>query len=203
MADSRLTHPRMAPDSAVSDTPRVRELGTNHLEDELTAAAEAAARFLEPDEELAGVLAAEPSPGVRVYVCAYSRPDGIAWLAIDAAGAPVADRALVRDAVAIVGLCELAEENAGGGDLATLRVRLAEVREAEQPEGIEEAEQAAAELESEIAEEPRVASVTYLDAIGSAAARLERTLGELGSSPFAQAMQAGTVAVEELSLIHI
>ncbi len=174
-------------------------MGTNHLEDELTAAAEAAAGFLEPDEELAGVLAAEPSAGVRVYVCAYSRPDGLAWLAIDSAGAPVADRALVRDAVSIVGLCELAEESAGGGDLATLRARLAEVREAEQPEGIEEAEQAAAELESEIAEEPRVACVAYLDAIGSAAARLERTLGELGSSPFAQAMQAGTVAVEELA----
>ena len=169
------------------------------LEDELAVAAEAAAGFLEPGEELAGVLAAEPAPGVRVYLCAYDREDGMSWLALDVDCAPVADRALVRDAVSIVGLCELAAESAGGGDLATLRARLAEVKEREQPEGIEAAERAAAELDAEIVEAPRLASVAYLDAIGSAATRLERTLGEVGSSPFAQAMQAGTCAVEELA----
>jgi hypothetical protein len=169
------------------------------LEEELTAAAEAAAGFLDRGEELAGVLAAEPSPGLRVYLCAYGRSEGIAWLALDAAGAPIRDRGLVRDAVAIVGLCELAEESAGGGDLEALRARLADVRETARPEGIEAAEEAAATLAATIAPEPRVASPAYLDAIGTAAAHLERSLGEIGSSPFAQAMQAGSGAVDELA----
>jgi hypothetical protein len=169
------------------------------LEDELTAAADAAAAFLEPGEELAGVLAAESSPGVRVYLCAYSRGEHMSWLALDGEGSPIGDRALVREAVGIVGLCELAEESAGGGDLAALRARLAELRELERPDGIEEAERAAADLEAVIAVSPRVASDGHLDAIGQAATRLERALGEIGSSPFARAMQSGSGAVEELA----
>jgi hypothetical protein len=169
------------------------------LAEELAAAAEAAVGYLEPGEELAGILAAEPSPGVRVYVCAYGGPDGLSWLALDGGGAAIGDRALVRDAVAIVGLCELAEENAGGGDLATLQARLGEVRESARPEGIEAAREAAAALASTIAPEPRLASPAYLDAIGTAAAQLERAMGEIGSSPFAQAMQAGSGAVDELA----
>jgi hypothetical protein len=181
------------------DSHFTRQGATNHLEDELSVAAEAATGYLEPGEELAGVMVAEPTPGVRVYVCAYAGRDGIAWLVIDGNGSPIGDRALVRDAVSILGLCELAEESAGGGDLAVLRARLAEVRATEHPGGIEAAEEAAAALASAIAAEPRLASPGYLDAIGTAAAQLERALGEIGSSPFAQAMQAGAGAVEELA----
>ena len=81
------------------------------------------------------------------------------WLALDAGGAPIADRVLVRDAVAIAAMCELAEESAGGGDLGELRARLVELRLTDNPEGIEEAELAAAELQEAIAPPPRLASV--------------------------------------------
>ncbi|MET1010070.1 MAG: hypothetical protein ABWY96_08470, partial [Gaiellaceae bacterium] len=54
-------------------------------------------------------------------------------------------------------------------------------------------------LQHVIAEPPRIASPAYLDAVGAAASRLERALGDLGPSPFSQAMQAGSAAVEELA----
>ena len=161
--------------------------------------AEAAGEFLEPGEELAGVVAAEPSAGLRLYVCAYAKGDSLSWLALDRSGRPIADRALVRDAVSIVALCEVAEESAGGGDVADLQARLVELREAERPDGIEEAERAAAELGEAIVEAPRVASIAYLDAVGAAAAKLERTLGALGSSPFGKAMSAASGSVDELA----
>lgn len=170
------------------------------LEDELSAAAEAARAFADPEEELAGVVAAEPAAGLRLYMCAYrDGAEALSFLALDGSRRPVADRALVREAVSIVGMCELAEESAGGGDVAELRARLAELGAAESPVGIEEAEEAAAELERALLPAPRVASVAYLDALGGAATRLERALGEIGSSPFGRAMAAGAGAIEELA----
>jgi hypothetical protein len=96
-------------------------------------------------------------------------------------------------------MCELAEESAGGGDLGDLRARLVELRLTENPEGIEEAEEAAAELQETILAPPRVASIAYLDAIGAAAGRLETALGTAGGSPFAQAMKTGIAATEDLA----
>jgi hypothetical protein len=95
-------------------------------------------------------------------------------------------------------MCELAEESAGGGDLGDLRARLVELRLTENPEGIEDAEQAAAELQETIIAPPRVASIAYLDAIGAAAARLEAALGTAGGSPFAEAMKSGIAATDGL-----
>ena len=169
------------------------------LEDDLGAAAETARAFAEPGEELTGVLAAEPAAGLRLYLCAYRSGDAVSWLALDGAGAAVVDRGLIRDSVSIMGLCELAEESAGGGDLVALRERLAELRQTERPEGIEEAELAASELNGAIRHPPRVATVEYLDTLGGAAAKLERALGEIGVSPFAEAMKAGSAAIEELA----
>ena len=169
------------------------------LEDELGAVARAAGAFVENGEKLTGIMAAEPTRGQRIYLCAYSTGDRVSWLALDQAGRAVGDRTVVRDAVSIVGLCELAEESAAGGDVAELRVRLAELRSSERPEGIEEAEAAAADLERALAEPPRVATPAYLDRVGTAAARLERTLGTMGASPFAEAMRFGTPAVDELA----
>ena len=166
------------------------------LDAELRVAAQAATSFVEPGEELSAVVPAEPSPGERVYLCAFSRADELSWLALDAEGIPVADRLLLRETASVVALCEVAEETAGGGDVEELRRQLAELRERESPEGIDEAEDAAAALARALAEPPRVASLRYLDAVGSAATRLERALGETGGSPFAQAMQAGTGAVQ-------
>lgn len=169
------------------------------LDEELGTIAAAAGAFVEPGEELAGVVAAEPTSGLRLYLCAYRRDEAFSWLAVDPQGHPVSDRALVRDAVSVVGLCELAEETAGGGDVAALRAQLAEVRERENPEGIDEAEEAAAALERTLADGPRVATLAYLDEIGAAASLLERRLGEVGSSPFARAMASGSGSVEELA----
>jgi hypothetical protein len=168
------------------------------LEEEIAAAREAAVGHADPGEELVGVIPAEPG-GERVYVCAYERDGEAAWLALDTSGRPLANRALVRDAVSIAALCELAEENAGGGDIGDLRARLLELRLTENPEGIEEAEVAAAELQETIAAPPRIASLAYLDALGHAAGRLEQALGEVGGSPFAEAMKSGLSAAEELA----
>ena len=158
----------------------------------------AAVAFAAPGEEVAGVLATE-TLGRRVYLCAFESAEGHAWLALDSDVQPVTERRLVREAASLAALCELAEESAGGGHLPELRARLAELRETDNPEGIEEAEAAAAALAETLQPEPRVASGAYLDAIGSAARRLEEALGESGGSPFAATMQAALGSVEELS----
>jgi len=169
------------------------------LEQEIAAAAEAASAHAADGEQLEGVVPAEPGSGARVYLCAYRGGEEQSWLALDAQHRPVADRALVREAVTIAAMCELAEESAGGGELGELRARLVELRLTEAPEGIEEAEVAAAELQKTIRPAPRLASVGYLDAIGLAASRLEQTLGQIGGSPFADAMRSGMPAADELA----
>jgi hypothetical protein len=169
------------------------------LEGEIAAALEAAAGHAAEGEEIAGVVPSEPGDGFRVYLCAYRRGAEQTWLALDSDQRPVGDRALVRDAVSIAAMCEVAEESAGGGDLGELRARLVELRLAEAPEGIEEAEVAAADLQATIQPAPRIASAAYLDAIGLAAARLEQALGQVGGSPFADAMKSGMPAADELA----
>jgi hypothetical protein len=168
------------------------------LEGELGTVLEAASGFADESEALEGVIPAEPVKGERVYVCSYANGAERRWLALDASGRPVADRRLVRDAVAMAVMCELAEESAGGGDVETLRASLAELRRTENPLGIEEAEAAAADLADALRPPPRVASIEYLDTIGAAVAKLEHALGDHGS-PFAEAMKVGTGAAEELA----
>jgi hypothetical protein len=160
--------------------------------------AAAAAAFAAPGEKVGGVLVAE-TLGQRVYLSAFDSANGRTWLALDDEEQPLTQRRLIREAASLSALCEVAEESAGGGDLPQLRARLAELREAEAPQGIEEAEAAAAALGETLQPEPRVASSAYLDAIGSASRRLEQALGESGSSPFAATMQAALGSVEELT----
>jgi hypothetical protein len=169
------------------------------LEEELAAARETAQALAASGEEVVAVVPAETGGGTRVYLCAYVRGEERSWLALDGNGRAIADRALVRAAVSIAAMCELAEESAGGGDVGGLRAALVELRLTENPEGIEEAEIAAAELQQAIQRAPRVASVAYLDQVGQAAARLEQALGEVGASPFAEAMKSGAAAAEELA----
>jgi hypothetical protein len=169
------------------------------LSDDLERIAASAATFAAPDERVTGVVAAEPLGSACLYLCAYESAGGHAWLALDDDGRPVGSRRLVRDAVSLAALCELAEETAGGGDLGDLRARLAELRETEAPEGIEAAEEAAATLANTIEPEPRVATTAYLDALGVAARRLEQALGDEGGSPFAVALQQAMPAVDELA----
>jgi hypothetical protein len=158
----------------------------------------AAAAFAAPGEELAGVLIAE-TLGRRVYLCAFSSAEGRAWLALGDDAQPVTDGHLVREAASLAALCEVAEESAGGGHLRELRARLSELRATDNPVGIEEAEAAAKSLAEMLQAEPRVASGSYLDALGSASRRLEQALGESGVSPFAAAMQSAVGAVEGLA----
>jgi len=170
----------------------------SELDEELRLVGAAAQEYAGNGEELTAVMAAQAPASGRSYLCAFAHGEAVQWLVLDARGTPVVDAALVREAVSLVAMCELAEENAGGGDVADLRKRLAELRQLEHPEGIEEAEEAAAELERTIESEPRVARADYLDALGQAAMRLERTLGETTGSPFTAAMQAGMAIVDGL-----
>ncbi|MGH3055427.1 MAG: hypothetical protein ACRDL7_10670 [Gaiellaceae bacterium] len=168
------------------------------VQEDVGRIASAAAGFAQPGEELAGVLVTE-TLGRRVYLCAFESAEGRAWLALGAEAEPLSDGRLVREAASLAALCEVAEESAGGGHLPELQARLAELRESDNPEGIEEAEAAAVALAETLQQEPRVASGAYLDALGSASRRLEQALGETGASPFAAAMQAAVGSVEELT----
>jgi len=166
--------------------------------EEVGRIASEAAAFAEPGEDLAGVLVTE-TLGRRVYLCAFESAEGRAWLALGDDAQPLTERRLVTEAASLSALCEVAEESAGGGHLPELRAKLAELHETDNPEGIEEAEAAAAALAETLQQEPRVASGDYLDALGSASRRLEQALGESGTSPFASAMQAALGSVEELA----
>ena len=83
------------------------------LERDLRRIADAAVRHAAEGEEVAGIVPAEPANGLRLYVCAYGIEDATNWLVLDATGVPVSDRALIRDAVSIAALCEVAEDAAG------------------------------------------------------------------------------------------
>jgi hypothetical protein len=173
------------------------------LGDELKRVAEAVAVQAAADERLVAVLPTEPHAGGRVYLCAFERDEGEArtWLAVDGDGASLRDRRAVRDAVSILAMCELAEESAAGGDLDELHGQLVALRVTENPEGIDEAEEAVLELQRVVAAPPQLATPARLDAIGVAARSLELALGGgLQPSPFAEAMRAGRDVVDALLL---
>jgi len=171
------------------------------LSDDLSRIAATASAHATGDEEVAAVIAAEPSPGERTYVCSFSGSNGSSWLVLDDDGAPVTDRIRVRSAVSIAALCEIAEEQAGGGDPDELRDGLLQLRLTEQPPNVEEIEDAALQLERTIGSVPRVASPAYLDAVGASAMRLEAALGgNSAASPFAAAMEQAAGAAQQLAL---
>lgn len=170
------------------------------LGDELEQIAEQAREHAEDEEVLVVVIPAEPADGTRVYLCAFSSAeDSRTWLALDRSGATIADRALVHEAVTVAALCELAEESAAGGDLDGFEARLAELAQAEGADLVADAQNALAELRAVLVPPPRIASPVYLDRIGLATRRFEQALGEIGSSPFAEAMKQGSTAVEGLA----
>jgi hypothetical protein len=162
------------------------------LAEDLERIAAAAARY----GAIAGVLAAEPGRGRRRYLVALGDDASRQWLVLDDDGAPVTGLDDVRATASIVAMCELTADLAGGGDLEELRSQLAKVRMVEQPPGIEEAEEAALALERIIGAPPRLATPAYLDDVGTATLALERTLGNV-SSPFSEALRAGTGAVDD------
>jgi len=170
------------------------------LTDDLERIGTAAQELAAPGERVTGVLAAAPADGSRVYLCAYETGDGHAWLALDDDAQPIRDLRVVRESASLAALCEVAAESAGGEELDELRLRLAELRATDAPEGIEQAEAAAAALAEALAEdEPRLATTAWLDAIGALSRRLEHALGTESVAPFATAMQQALPAVEELA----
>jgi hypothetical protein len=166
------------------------------LTDDLARIAAAAQALAGPGEQVTGVLAAEPLDVGRVYLCAY---DSGAWVVLDDAGGALDDLRVVKDAAQLAALCEVAADLGGGDDLAELRVRLRELRETDAPEGIEEAEAAAAAVAAALGDDPRVATTEFLDRIGALQRQLEVALGTASVSPFATALQQALPAVEELA----
>ena len=93
------------------------------LADDLERIAQAAATYALPDEEVTAVLAVEPAPGQRVYLCAFGSSDGAqGWLVLDDGGSPVTDRKLVRDTASIAALSEAVEESISGEEVSGPRV---------------------------------------------------------------------------------
>jgi hypothetical protein len=169
------------------------------LADELERAAALATAHVGAGDVVSGVLATEPEPGRRVFVCSIDGADGTrAWVAVDDDGSVVTGRAEVRAAVSIAALCEVAVDTAGGGDLDGLIASLADLRARESPEGIEDAEEAAEALRAVLGDPPQLATPARLDEIGVATRRLERELDPGGASPFSAALKAAQGAVSEL-----
>jgi hypothetical protein len=146
--------------------------------EELERAAEAAARHAGPRERVAAVMAAEPGHGTRIYVVAFEQAESHAYMALDRDLEPTADRRLVRDAVTMLGLAELAEEISGAvaadelGDLfAEAERRLAQAGHPDASAAAAAVRRALAHL-SEAAAGPRVATPGYLDRVGAAALAL-------------------------------
>jgi hypothetical protein len=171
------------------------------LSEDLERIAEVARGYAGEGEAVAGIVAAEPTAGARAPLCAFANAGGSerSWVALDDAGAPIEDRTLVREAVSISALCEVAADHAGGGDLGELRSRLLALRVSENPPGIDEAEDAALALERALGVTPRLATPTYLDEVGAATRRLERALGTNGVSPLAETMQQAMASIEGLT----
>jgi len=168
------------------------------LVEEIERVAEAA-EALGAGAAVTAVLAAEPAPGRRAYVCAFETGDGgRTWLVLDAEGQALTDRRAAREAVAIAALCEIAEEVSFPGDLDELRSQLVALRITEGPEGIAEAEAAVGELQRALGAAPTLASPGRLDEIGQASLRLERALDPTAASPFAAAMRSAQAVVDEL-----
>ncbi len=150
-------------------------------------------------DAVSGVIATEASEGTRVYLCAFDDADGRrSWLAVRADGNVVESRVELREAVSIAALCEVATDAAGGGDLDTLVAGLEQLRDAEAPEGIDAAIEAARELRDVLAAPPQLATPSRLDEIGTATRRLERELDPTAASPFSAAMKSSQSAVSEL-----
>jgi hypothetical protein len=170
-----------------------------NLAQDLQRVAELAAARAEPGDRVSGVIATEPAPGRRVYLCALDGADGYrGWLAVRDDGGVVESRVELREVVSIAALCEIATDAAGGGDLDVLIERLEELRRADGPPGIETAQEAAHALRTVLGEPPQLATPERLDEIGAATRRLERELDPAAASPFSAAVRASQPAVAEL-----
>ncbi len=166
---------------------------------DLERIAAGAAVFAPEGGAVGAVLAAEPTPGRRSYLCAFETADGSrSWLVVDDEGKAVSARRDVKDTVSMAALCEIAEESALGGDLDELLAQLVALRLTESPEGIGEAEDAVRALQRTIGTPPQLASPARLDEIGAATRRLEQALDPAAASPFTAALKSAQGTIDEL-----
>ena len=149
---------------------------------------------------MSAVLAAEPTPGLRAYLCAFETGDGArSWLVVDDDGASVVERRDVRDVVAIAALCEIAEESAAGGDLDELLVAARRVAPDREPRGDRRGRGRGAEpCSGRSASPPHLATPARLDDIGAATRRLEQALDPAAPSPFTAALKGAQGTIDEL-----
>jgi hypothetical protein len=83
------------------------------LSEDVSRIAAVAATHRAPGQQVVAVLAVETAAGERVYLAAFTDPDGKQeWLALDHDGAAVTSRERVREAASIAALVEVAEEAA-------------------------------------------------------------------------------------------
>jgi hypothetical protein len=81
------------------------------LSEDVSRIAGIAAQHRAPGQQVVAVLAVDSAAGERVYLCAFADDEGNQeWLALDADGVPINDRARVREAASIAALVEVAEE---------------------------------------------------------------------------------------------
>jgi hypothetical protein len=152
------------------------------LELELETTFAAAGRLARQGEEAVAVMAAEPQSGTRVYVVAFAADDELAYIVLDADGAPVADRRLVKDAVSLAALAERAEEVSGATAADELVERFGEAAAVLKRTGDREGANAAAAVVTaarslaEGASGPRAATPTFLDRMAGLAAGLAAAL---------------------------
>ena len=159
-----------------------------------------AAALAGPGERVTAVLRRSPSPASARTSARSEAADGArTWVVLDDGGAASTERLRVRDTVTILALCELAEETRRGGELEELRSQLAALRLTENPPGIDEAEEAALELQRVLGAPPSLATPARLDAIGAATRKLELALGgAVQGSPFAAALKSASEVVAAL-----
>jgi hypothetical protein len=81
------------------------------LSEDVSRIAGIAAQHRAPGQQVVAVLPVDSAAGERLYLCAFADDEGNQeWLALDADGVPVDDRARVREAASIAALVEVAEE---------------------------------------------------------------------------------------------
>jgi hypothetical protein len=173
------------------------------LEEELETAVAAAGRHARPGEQPVAVMASEPG-GARVFVVALAAGEELAYVAVDHAGAAVADRRLVKDAVSLTALAERAEEVSGATAADQLVAQFRASSEALREAGEGEAAAAAGavavagERLGAAAAGPRAATPVYLDRIaalaGELAAAIEAFIGH--AERLGQGLERPTPAAE-------
>ena len=145
-------------------------------------------------------MIATESAGAAASTSARARPRRRkSWLALDADRAPVRDRRVLRDAVSIAAMGEVAEETAGRRASAQAARPARGAPQDREPRGHRRVGGGDRRAERPLDDEVRVASPAYLDEVGVAARRIELALGESGASPLSEAMKQAGLTIDGLA----